>query len=115
MTTALDGHITVDEKGVARIAGTRMKVIHLVMDKMAHGTTPEALREHFPHLTLSQIHAALTYYYDHQLELDAEIERDKREADALRAGAGPQPSREQLLAKLRGLRSPIGHHDRSVH
>lgn len=59
MTTALDGHINIDDRGVARIGGTRMKVIHLVMDKMANHSTPEQMQESFPHLSLAQIHAAL--------------------------------------------------------
>ena len=80
MTTALDGHIEVDEAGVARVAGTRLKVIHLVMDKMANVSTPEQMRQQFPHLTLSQIHAALTYYYDHKAELDAQIQQSARDA-----------------------------------
>src|SRR5439155_15499103 len=73
MTTALDGHITVDEQGIARVAGTRMKVIHLVMDKMAHNASPEEMQREFPHLTLAQVYAALTYYHDHKPELDAHI------------------------------------------
>jgi len=101
MTTALDGHITVDERGVARIAGTRMKIVHLVMDQMAHGSTPEGLRDAFPPLTLSQIHAALTYYYDHKALLDAQIEQAANDAEALLSQAGPQPSREELAERLR--------------
>jgi uncharacterized protein (DUF433 family) len=101
MTRALDGHIEVDEAGVARVAGTRLKVIHLVMDKMAHGSTPEQMRQQFPPLTLSQIYAALTYYYDHKTELDAQIQEGLREAEALRAQARDQPSREQLLERRR--------------
>jgi uncharacterized protein (DUF433 family) len=101
MTTALDGHISVDEKGVARIAATRMKVVHLVKDQMAHGSSPEELRQAFPSLTLSQIYAALTYYHDHKSLLDAQIEQSSREADALHVHAGQQPSREELLDRMR--------------
>ena len=101
MTTALDGHIEVDEAGVARVAGTRLKVIHLVMDKMANGSTPEQMRQQFPPLTLAQVYAALTYYYDHKTELDAQIQQSLRAAESLRAQAEDQPSREQLLERLR--------------
>ena len=66
VTTALDGHIEVDDAGVARVAGTRLKVIHLVMDQAAHGSTPEQMQGQFPPLTLAQIYAALTYYHDHK-------------------------------------------------
>jgi uncharacterized protein (DUF433 family) len=92
-------HIDVDEKGVARIAGRRTKVIHLVMDKMANGWTPEEIHAQHPHLSLAQIHAAFAYYYDHQAELDEKIQEDLREADRMRAEAGPSP----LVAKLRAL------------
>jgi uncharacterized protein (DUF433 family) len=101
MTTALDGHISVDEKGVARVAGTRMKVIHLVMDKLAHDASPEEMQRQFPHLTLAQVYAALTYYHDHTSELDVQLAQNGREADALRAQAGPQPSRAELIDRQR--------------
>lgn len=96
MTTALDGHITVDDKGVARLAKSGMKVIHLVMDRMANGSTPEQLREGYPYLSLAQVYAALTYYYDHQPELDAQIRESVEYADRMRAAAGPSPFAERL-------------------
>jgi len=101
MTTALDGRIEVDEKGVARIAGTRMKVTDLVLDKMANDSTPEEMARQFPPLTLAQIHAALAYYYDHRPELDAQIELDHGTVEQLRATARPGPSREELSQRLR--------------
>ena len=100
VTAALDGHIEVDDAGIARIAETRLKVIHRVMDQMANGSTPEQIREQFPPLTLGQVYVALTYYHDHRDELDAEINRSVRDADDLRAAATGQPTREQLFARL---------------
>jgi uncharacterized protein (DUF433 family) len=100
MATALDGHIEVDEKGDARIAGTRMKVTDLVLDKLAHGSSPEQMAQQFPPLTLAQIHSALAYYYDHLPELDAQIECDQRMVEGLRARAHPGPSREDLARRL---------------
>ena len=47
--------------------------------------SPEDMHAEFPHLSLAQIHAALSYYYDHQAEYDAEIERQYREYQRLRA------------------------------
>lgn len=91
-------HIDVDEKGAARIAGKRTKVIQLVMDKMANGWGPEELHAQYPHLSLAEIHAAFAYYYDHQAELDAQIQQDLKEADALRAQAGESPVTARLRA-----------------
>jgi len=68
-------HIHLDEHGVAWIDNTKVKVIEVVLDKLAHGSSPEEIHFQYPHLSLAQIHAALAYYYDHQVELDAEIQR----------------------------------------
>ncbi len=89
-------HITVDENGVARIDGTRMKVVHIVMEKMARGSDPEQMHEAFPDLTLSQIYAALAYYYDNQVEIDEQIVRGEKEAEALLAGLDETPGRKKL-------------------
>ena len=41
MTSLMDGHIVVDDKGVARITGSRSRVIGIVLDKLAYGLSPE--------------------------------------------------------------------------
>ena len=92
-------HIQLDASGVPVIAGTTMKVIELVMAQMAYGWSPEELHFQHPYLTMSQIHSALAYYWDHKEELDAEIERRWEWAEQARQAAGPSP----LRAKLRAL------------
>ena len=99
MSSPLIEHIHLDARAVARIAGTRTKVIQIVMDKLANDWDPEEIPAHHPHLTLADIHAAFAYYYDHQAELDAEIERDVKAADAARAAAACSP----VLQTLRDL------------
>ncbi len=68
-------HIVLDPHGVARIAGTTMKVVELVTAQAAYGWSPEELHFQFPHLSLGQIHSALAYYWDHQAEMDQDIAR----------------------------------------
>ena len=93
MTTALIDHIVLDDKGVARVSGTRMKVIHLVMDKMANNSTPEEMTVVFPPADANaQIHAALSYYYDHKSELDARIAESVDRFEELRAQSKSQPT-----------------------
>jgi len=75
---------------------TKIKVIEIVADKLANASTPEEMHEQFPHLSLAQIHAALAYYYDHKQELEAQIQADLREVQALREAAGEPPKAEQL-------------------
>jgi len=57
------------------IAGTRTRVSNIIAYYKL-GFSPEELAREFPHLTLSQIHDALSYYYEHQEEIDKEIEED---------------------------------------
>lgn len=96
MTVATNNHILIDDKGVARIDGSRMKVIHLVKAMIANTATPERLREAFPHLSLAQIHAALAYYYDHQEQLDAQIKQDTQDYAAEKASVPPSPFHQKL-------------------
>jgi uncharacterized protein (DUF433 family) len=96
MTTALDGHIQVDDRQVARIAGSRIKVMHLVMGVQANGYTPQQLHEQFPHLKLAQIYAALTYYHDHKEEVDRQIEEATQLVDRLQSQAEETPLHKRL-------------------
>ncbi len=78
-------HILLDERGRGWIDDTNVKVIEVVLDKVGYGMSPEEMHTQFPHLSLAQIHAALSYYYDHQAEYDAEIEWQFREYQRLHA------------------------------
>jgi uncharacterized protein (DUF433 family) len=84
-------HIEVDDKGEARIMGSRIKVQFIAVERARLGLTPEAIHENHPHLTLAQIYAALAYYYDHQAEIDAQIEAANRRAEEMRANSPPSP------------------------
>jgi uncharacterized protein (DUF433 family) len=98
MSAIAETHIEIDENGVAWINGTKVKVIEIVADKIAHGSSPEEMHFQFPHLSLAQIHAALAYYYDHQGALEAEIERRRQEADELVREISSASLRQKLLA-----------------
>lgn len=88
-------HIDVDEKGVARIAGTGFKIKFLAMEHQ-QGLTPEQMHESHPHLTMAQIYAGLSYYFDHKEEMDRLIEEGIRYAEEMRAKAGPSPFAERM-------------------
>jgi len=92
----INTHIQLDDTGIAWIEGTRIKVIEVVLDKLAHGSSPEEIHFQYPHLSLAQIHAALAYYHDHQTQLDKEIERDWEEVNAKAAKAADSPLQKRL-------------------
>ncbi|MEP6888886.1 MAG: DUF433 domain-containing protein [Nitrospirales bacterium] len=59
--------------GSPRINGTRITVRTVVIVVLRQGQSPAEVLEHYPHLTLANIHDALSYYYDHQNDIDLEI------------------------------------------
>jgi uncharacterized protein (DUF433 family) len=103
MTTLAPPHIRRDDRGAAWIDDTNIKVIEVVLDRLAYGWSPEEIHLQHPHLSLAQIHAALAYYYDHQPELDQEIARQEEQVRSLRREAPDSPLMNRL--KARGLLS----------
>jgi uncharacterized protein (DUF433 family) len=98
MSKTPTAHIHLDGRGVAWIDETNIKVIEVVLDKLAHGWSPEEIHFQHPDLSLAQIHAALSYYYDHQQAFDAAIEGQLRWVEAMMAQAGESPVRRRLRA-----------------
>ena len=84
-------YIQLNENEVPIITGTTMKVVELITSVKAYGWTPEELHANYPHISLSQIYSALSYYWDHKLEIDAEIERIDQWARQARQVAGESP------------------------
>ena len=90
-------HIVIDGAGVPVIAGTNTKVLELVLDLVAHGSSPEEMHYQYPHLSLGQIHSALAYYWDHKEEIDSDIENRVERVERWRREAGPS----RLVARLK--------------
>jgi len=73
-------YIIVDPKiggGKPTIKGTRTKVIDIAVRYELMGIDPDQIINQFPHLTLAQIHDALSYYYDHKKNLDKEYKENQ--------------------------------------
>jgi uncharacterized protein (DUF433 family) len=99
-------HIEITPQGVAILAGTTIKVVEVVMDRLAHHWDADEIQRQHPHLSLAQIYSALAYYYDHQDELDKDIERRLSEAGATLAQVGNTALRAKVqrarLERARG-------------
>src|SRR6059036_1284363 len=96
MPTETAAHIWLDNRGVAWIDQTNTKVVEVVMDKIAYGWSPEEIHFQHPHLSLAQIHGALTYYYENQSHLDAQISHRLEEAGKLAVQASDPDFRRKL-------------------
>ncbi|MEJ7708338.1 MAG: DUF433 domain-containing protein [Pyrinomonadaceae bacterium] len=58
MSTVTATHIEIDGAGVAWITGANIKVIEVMLDKLAYGWSPEEIHFQHPSLSLAQIHTA---------------------------------------------------------
>ena len=94
-------HIKLDDHGRPWVDDTNVKVIEIALDHVAYGWSAEAIQENHPHLSLAQVYAALAWYYDHQSEMDQEIERQTERIHELRETAAPSPLERRVAGRLR--------------
>ncbi len=100
MTTAVElRSVVLNEQGRPIIAGTRFKVLLLIQEHLAWGFTAEQLVRQHPELDLAQAYAALAYYYEHQDEVDRELQRQEAEYERLREANQDSPLRQRLRSQ----------------
>ncbi len=97
MKTRLNRHIETTPRvrgGKPYIAGTRITVADIVLMHLRLGQSLEEIAGKYD-LSLAAVHAAMAYYYDHQVEIDRSIEEDATFAEAFRRN-NPSPLKEKL-------------------
>lgn len=101
MKTALDNHIE-SAPGICGgkpcIAGHRIRVMDIVLWTERFGWSPDDIIANYPQLMLADVHAALTYYWDHHDEIRKQIASDERFAEAMRrrSPSKMKPKREAM-------------------
>jgi uncharacterized protein (DUF433 family) len=80
----------------AFISGTRVRVQDVYALAEIQGRTPDQIVGSLPELTLGQVHAALSYYFDHREEILDEIREDDDLVGKIRAATGPGPLETKL-------------------
>jgi uncharacterized protein (DUF433 family) len=103
MSTVAYPHIDIRENGKAYIQGTGYKVRILVQEFLNGMRVEDMEREHVG-LTRNHIYAALTYYYDHQEEMDRENEELKALEKQLREEYEKTPAAEKLRQAMKERR-----------
>ena len=94
--TMVAPHIWTDLEGQAWIDWTDIKVDDVVHDHRAHGWSAQEMHDQLPLLSLAQIHAALAFYFDHQVEIDQRLEARLRDAEKLAPSTYDFPLRRRL-------------------
>ena len=64
-----------------RIKGTRVG-IEIVIEKFLEGASPKEIQRHYPHLTLKQIYATITYYLFNKNTIDIYMEAERKRVEA---------------------------------
>jgi uncharacterized protein (DUF433 family) len=77
------------------IVGTRVRVWDIAVLAQA-GQTPDEILTHYPHLTLSDVYAALAYYYDNRSDIDHQAAEDEEFSRRLRQRVGAGPLEQKL-------------------
>jgi len=70
------------------VRGTRTPV-RAVVELWRLGVTPEEIPGHLPHLGLAQVFDALSYFADHQAEIQGHIDRNQVGDDLMHPAARP--------------------------
>jgi uncharacterized protein (DUF433 family) len=80
----------------AYIAGTRVRVRDIYAHSEIHGESPEEIVAALPNLTLAQVHAALSYYFENRETVLEEVRRDDEFVRLMRNKLGPGPLEQKL-------------------
>jgi uncharacterized protein (DUF433 family) len=70
--------------GKAHVAGTRIRVQDIYVWHEMHGQSADEIVSNFPQLSLADVHAALSYYFDHRDEIQQDGKEQDGKEDAVR-------------------------------
>jgi hypothetical protein len=88
------------------LIGSRVPLAHLVRE-FQQGALPEAIRSHYPTLSLEQVYGAITFYLGTKEDVEKDMaERERVEDDFAKTHPAPahlkeklERARQQLLAR----------------
>ncbi len=78
-------------KGEPVIVGTKTSV-RAIVELWRLGISPEEIPGHLPHITLAQVFDALSYYSDHQADINGYIERNRVPEQLVHPAVRPTPA-----------------------
>lgn len=71
--------------GQPRIDGTRIRVLDVYVWHELQGRSADEIVEDFPQLSMADVYAALSYFWEHRDEMQAEFDRQRQEFESLRS------------------------------
>jgi len=97
---SVDGYkyVAIDEDGIPTIKPTKTKIIQLISEKRAYKWGAKKQQEEHPYLILSQVHSALSYYFDHKKKIENDLKCRDEFVEKMRQEMGPSPLAEKIKA-----------------
>jgi uncharacterized protein (DUF433 family) len=74
-----------DKSGIIRVGGTRIP-IDTIITAFKNGSTCEEIVYQFPTLKLADVYSTISYYLNHQGEIEAYLKEHSEEANLIRSG-----------------------------
>lgn len=84
----------------ARIAGHRVRVADMAIWHEKLGLSADEIVDAIPTLTMSDVYAALAYYWDHRDEIERQIGAGRAASDEFYNRIGPGPLAEKLRRRV---------------
>jgi uncharacterized protein (DUF433 family) len=85
--------------GRPRIDGHRITVEDVAIWRERLGMSPDEIVSAYPSLTLTDVHAALAYYYENRGAIDAAIAEGQRFVEEMKAKAPSSPLQRKLAQR----------------
>src|SRR5438477_1461085 len=82
--------------GRPRIDGHRITVEDVAIWHERMGMSPDEIVSAYPSITLSDVHAALAYYFENRERIDADLRDGERFVEQMKAKAPPSLVQEKL-------------------
>ena len=82
------------------LVGSRVPLAHLVYE-FQNGESPEAIRSHYPTLSLEQVYGAITFYLGNKEEVETDMAERKREEDEYTKTHPNPPNIKEKFARMR--------------
>jgi uncharacterized protein (DUF433 family) len=92
-----------DSEGTIRLRGSRVTLDTLVAS-FKKENTPEQIQDAFPSLSLAQINDAITWYLNHQAEVEEYLKERKTEAQSVRREIESRPEQAEFRERIRQRR-----------
>ena len=92
--------LTLWEDGSIRMGSSRV-TLDCIVHESTSGSTAEQIQDDFPTLSLREIYGAISYYLDHEDQVEEYLQRRDQEAARIRAKIEDRPRIDALRRRLR--------------